>query len=292
MKITLPFDENKVQEQQQQAKELLPKAAADVKRFQRELEEKYGTRIEVREEPGGQQRARSRLKWQDSNAPDHHVVGLNSLSDWERPHLLCHELLHIALESEADAACVRRLVFFPPDVRTRLAKCLPPGISSGIVHTLCEFTQNAAVDMVVESRLHTDFPNLRPAQAVFLNRAQFDEIRQGFVMRKGDLKDPRCTYLEGAMAARALFKDRLFGTTSYFEHWDGRRTKVLAERLYNAFATASPCPGWHYDLILRWDELAGLSGIHVMDPRPVWEVEAEYRAAAARTAPIAWGEPS
>jgi len=70
--------------------------------------------------------------------------------------------------------------------------------------------------------------------------------------------------------------------------WDGRLTnKGLVEQLYNAFVTALPGPGAHYELIQRWDDLAELSGIRVTNPRPAWEVEAEYRAAAAHTAPAA-----
>ena len=74
------------------------------------------------------------------------------------------------------------------------------------------------------------------------------------------------------MGARALFKDKLFGT-HHFSRWRNTPTAGLAERLYGAFESADRRPGCHYRLIERCAELSGFTGMFVMDTRSMSEIE-------------------
>ena len=78
------------------------------------------------------------------------------------------------------------------------------------------------------------------------------------------------------MGARALFKDRMFGTR-HFWRWQGTPTEELAKQLHETFATAQLGPGAHYRLIEQFAEVAGFKGMFIFDPRPAFEIEAEFR---------------
>lgn len=78
------------------------------------------------------------------------------------------------------------------------------------------------------------------------------------------------------LGSRALFADRLFGNTNHFARYSDGPSRNLAERLYEVFASVQNFgPGEHYQLVTRYAELAGLSGLHVLDPRPGWELPRE-----------------
>lgn len=275
MKIKAIVDHEKLRQQEKLAKETQIHAMADVERFRQELEAQHGIPIKVIDQPGYEQSARSRSRWQDPNAPDYHMVALNSQHDWERPYLLGHELIHIALEAEAYAAGEYRTIMGNSKVMAALSTNLAP-FNANFPPTLYSFTQNVPTDLVVESRIQRDFPSLHPARCVFLNRSELQKAKDGLKLNEPWIQQPRFRFLVALMGVQALWKDRTFDT-NHFWRWRGTAAQHLSEQLLEAFSTFQPGPGAHYRFIEHCAELGGFPGMFVMDPRPVWEIVAAQR---------------
>lgn len=275
MKTKSIVDYRKLYQQEKLAKRIQTEAMADVERFRQELEARHGIPIKVIDQPGYEQSARSRSLWQDPNAPDHHVVALNSQNDWERPYLLGHELIHIALEAEAYAAGEYRTILGNTKVMTELSTDLAP-FNENFPPTLYSFAQNVPTDLVVEGRIQNEFPSLHPARYAFLNRSELRKSNNGLKFTEEWIHQPRFRFLVALMGVQALSKDRVF-ETNHFWRWRGTAAEHLSEQLFEAFSSFQPGPGAHYRLIEQFAELGGFPSMFVMDPRPVWEFFADQR---------------
>lgn len=122
---------------------------------------------------------------------DHHIVRFRPHSAG-LPHLQMHELVHLELALEARALHKNCVIVSDGDHFASFKKAMDPAIrklrSSGqpeenvtpflrsIFHGLNARSYNAPIDLIIELRLHAEFPDLRPVQLLSLHRLLLEAL--------------------------------------------------------------------------------------------------------------------
>jgi hypothetical protein len=257
-------------------------AAQVVRNYHQDLETRLGVPIEIKTlSPEAPVDARTEPYWDSNRIVEHHVISIKErCKEWLKPHHLAHGLVQIALESEAHAVG-RRMTrcCWGQNFSKKLAETCSPRMPEDVqmLQRLFHLTGNVVADMIVETRLHRDFPVLRPAQVL-----SFHESSKGDLALRlpPDRITPKLADAVLAIcAARCLFHDRLNqGTTAYFAHFANSNAGRLGTNICDEIQAEIEKlgPGDHYALMDRAGELAGFPGLTSWDPRPRYELTAPF----------------
>jgi hypothetical protein len=260
--------------------------------FRKQLEVKYGMPISFESiRTGSAAGGTVRPYWDQHTDVRHHSICLAPCEPWARPHKAAHELMHIALECEANAAGKRMACSMSPDTFGKLlSRCEPPHPNdTQLLNKVSSLAKNFSVDMVVEARLQRELTAVAAAQFANLHLYQS--------ATRGDLQSwngsPNLLLALGALVAmRSLFVETYFPdpSQSHFAQFRGTPAGDLAEKLLAEFKTRFDRglqPGEHYELMNRHAEIIGLPDLHSWSAKTKFEIKAEYDLAlsekAART---------
>ena len=233
-----------------------------------ELEEAGGVEIELVHDPSLDLPAMAEIAW---HRPDRssHVVRYREENTAVTPHLIAHELQHIALEQAAREA--GRNLFFTTNRETKeaaqqsisaevnqlkrsgalgnQADAYIEQITGGLANQLF----NMPLDFVIEHRLYHEHPALRPSQFALLYETQATNRR---VLDDAQTKRlaPKLIYDGNTSmnAAYAMFMDDLFGgATNYAAAYEGRRAYRTGRELFALWLEAREAlnPGDEYALV-------------------------------------------
>jgi hypothetical protein len=155
-----------------------------------ELEEESGVEIELVQDDSLQVSARAEIAWHRQAA--RHVVRYQVITEAITPHLIAHELEHIAMEGEARAAGRNRFFITTPETEDAVLRAIAGDIYSlkrklpreavdkyiqTLLRGFADRLFNMPLDMIIESRLWEDHPAIRPSQFVSLHKAYQDGLR-------------------------------------------------------------------------------------------------------------------
>jgi hypothetical protein len=256
------------------------------------LEQETGFEIELVQDAGLGVAAKAEVAWHHGRSS--HVVRYRLIDPTITPHLVAHELEHIAMEQAARDAGRNR--FFTTDPETReqalrmigsdLYKLKRSGMSEQMIE---EFTErilaglanqlfNAPLDMIIEYRLWHDHPALRPSQVTSLYVTHRENVTP---LEKRDIKQMTPNFIYTANlsmnAAYAIFMDHLLGgRTNYAAAYQSTRYYRSGRRLFTFWLEMIDDyePGDEYDLVDRFAAELNLEGWyawHEDKPRPVEE---------------------
>ncbi|MDP3069720.1 MAG: tetratricopeptide repeat protein [Opitutaceae bacterium] len=195
-------------------------------------------------------------------------------------HLVAHELTHLRLEAAArsagrnrffattaatHAAALRSLGHdlrrlesrgLRPDAVARLARQLIAGV--------CELLFNCPLDLLIERRLDTELPALRPLQLLSLARLAAEARTSTLHPEVRRITPPRILRAASALnGAHALLLDSLSGgATRCWPAYRVLETAALSEKLWRHWSQRAPglTPGGEYDLVDEFADLVGLRG--------------------------------
>jgi hypothetical protein len=226
--------------------------------------------------------ARIKMAWRHD--ADRHVV---ILRQGDAPKLLknyhsVHELMHLFMESDARDQGTNRWFVTTPETRANSVKALKADLKrlekqgynddqvAGLINELVTgvnlFLFNCPIDMVIESRIREEYPQLGESQFCGLasiahnaRKVTMDEKIRIFVpptlLRINDILN----------AVFALFVDELFeGATAYADAYRKFPTFGDAENLYALWKEKSTdlTPGAEYDLVDSFGKFLGIADWH------------------------------
>ncbi|MCB8978657.1 MAG: tetratricopeptide repeat protein [Ardenticatenaceae bacterium] len=217
---------------------------AQVRQLREEIEKDTDVEIELVADPAINANAKAEIAWHHGRS--RHVVRYKELDPAITPHFLAHELEHIVLETEARQADNNRFFITNDFTRKAAQDAILSDVSllkrSGalgnmldtfierIISGLTNQLFNLPLDMVIEHRLYTTCPELRPTQFVSLAHTHKENLA---VLNDSQIKQitPRLIYNANlAMnAAYALFMDHLLGgVTNYASDYESTRFHATA----------------------------------------------------------------
>jgi hypothetical protein len=255
------------------------KSLGVIENYRLQLETNYGYPILVQDlKSKGSFAGRARPYWNQRTDSRTHSIELAPCAPWVRPHRLAHELIHIALECEANVTGKRKThVQCPAALQQLLAAiCADRQSDEAVLNNLFSFTLNVATDLVVEARLRRDFPCLAAPQFIDLHKFE-DRNARNHDMSKGWDMSPRLRLAyETLMVLRALSADHLApGVIKRFERYQNTPAGNLGQLIYGEFQTTfyrGMEPDEHYTLADRVAEFIGLPGLHDWSPLPTFEL--------------------
>jgi tetratricopeptide (TPR) repeat protein len=230
--------------------------------------------------------AQTQMAWKKGR--DHHLIRLRR--GYPEPawhHILAHEATHIALESAARAVGRNRWFVTTEESRAKALKLMEPDIrkisrQGYPVERLAELvTQllngasalvfNAAIDMVIESRLRSEIPSLADAQLLSLDLLAREAagVTSHRDIRK--VTPERILSVNDTLnAVGALFlRDLSRGALDYVEAYRPFHCMKKAESLYDAWKSKVGKglePGQEYDLTDEFATQLGVRGWYVWRP--------------------------
>jgi len=215
--------------------------------------------------------------WDQRTDVRQHSISLKPCEKWARPHKVAHELMHIALECEADAAGKRLTCVTSPQTPARLLSLCdqpPKPDDAQLIKQLPSYARNISVDLVVEARLQRELPSIAAAQ--FARLHLFDSVSRSSL--QGWQVSPILRQaLEALVAVRSLFVDTCFPNPTHvnFDRFRNTPAGDLAGKLFAEFKSRfdrglQPCE--HYELMDRHAEIIGLPGLHSWSPKPLFQL--------------------
>ncbi len=240
-----------------------------VRQLREDIEQSTEVEIELVADPAidTMGNAKAEIAWHHGRSS--HIVRYKELNPAITPHLLAHELEHIVLETEARQADNNRFFITNDTTRKAAQDAILSDVSllkrSGalgnmldtfierIISGLTNQLFNLPLDMVIEHRLHTTCPELRPTQFVSLAHTHKENLA---VLNDSQVKQitPRLIYNANlAMnAAYALFTDHLLGgVTNYASDYESTRFLRDGRKLFSLWLDVKDNlqPGEEYDLV-------------------------------------------
>lgn len=243
-----------------------------------ELDTMTGYPIELVQDESLQVPATTRIGWKYGE--DHHVLRYRGADQAVTPHLLMHELEHIAMEAEARDVGLN-LMFTATSASDRTAneaiadhaeKLRRDGTSATFVdrwnaqtiHIIRSQLYNIPLDMVIEQRLLEKYESLRPSQFASLHKMQAEALE---TLTEEHIRKNTAPVIYRATVslnyAFALCIDHLFGDrTNYGAPYKREGAAVNGSRVYNLWRKAMRKyqPGDQYPLVDDVASLLGLSG--------------------------------
>jgi hypothetical protein len=277
------FDESRLQYeecQEELAKRYAREVEHEISNLIAQLEESTGYPVH-REERGDVPFAVAKMEaaW-THRKPHHTIVTKADANPLHLGHLVSHELMHLRLQHDARVAGRNRLFMTSAQTREFAIRSMAADIEAlqrtghaedsiekfilNLVNGLANFLFNCPLDMLIERRLFQEYPELRPAQYISLQKIARDnwsvnsnpEVRRltpANVMRAS-------LALNGAYA---LFLDELLAPVSNLAPaYKDLKTYELSKRIYAEWKERSQDldPGDEYMLVDRFAELVGLTG--------------------------------
>lgn len=268
-------------------------ALMDLVRDRREeLEEIGGVEIELVHDDSLSVSARTEIAWHDRRR-QHHVVRYKGANVAITPHLLAHELEHILMEHQAREN--ERNRFFITDNRTmaearsalssdiyKLRRSMPDEVVDDYIENLlrgfADRLFNMPLDMIIETRLFEQLPQLRSSQFASLDKAFRDGVK-GLEDPDTRRLTPRTVYnaTMAMEAAYAMFIDHLWqGRTAYAEAYERTRHHRSGKKLFEMWLEVKDSlqSGDEYDLVDRVADALRVSGWYGWQadiPRPAEE---------------------
>lgn len=204
---------------------------------------------------------------------DHHVVRYRVRSPLTTPHLIAHELEHLALELEAREAGRNRLFAVSTynrelalrSIADHVAELRRTGVGEAQVNQyvnslfegLTSQLFNAPIDMIIERRLFHGLPDLRPSQFVSLHVLCQETVNVLTHPEVRRITPPLVLKANLAMnCATALFIDDLYGgKTAYATPYRSHAVYATGQKLFRLWRQAMERfePGDEYALV---DEFA------------------------------------
>lgn len=237
----------------------------------RTLEEQGDYPIEVVEDRSLELSGLTQMAW--AHHRDRHIVKYRKTMAGTAPHLVAHELEHIALEQEARRAGCNRIFtttaatvdFAKRQIRDHIHKMKGMGLPEDVIAQYAEKVVtglanqlfNAPLDMVIEQRLHQGNEVLRPSQFVSVH-AIYAEALPALTDKEIRRMSPPLIYRASVTlnCAYALMLDHLYaGKTVYAEPYREHKAFDAAQRLFGLWREAMDRfnPGDEYALV---DEFA------------------------------------
>lgn len=238
------------------------------------LAEQTGYAIEIVEDNSlGGIFAVTQMAWKHNRTS--HLVKYRNLARAVNPHLVMHELEHIALEHEARQAGRNRSFAATPKSRERAIRSIRDDIyrlkNAGYaedqitevilqwVNGLCNQLFNCPLDMMIEQRIHQKYATVHLSQFASLAAAYAEDLR---AFTSKDIKrvtPPRIFRASVALnCAYALFIDSLYdGKTEYARPYHTSDAFATGQKLFALWQDAEHnfTPGDEYALV---DEFARL----------------------------------
>jgi len=232
-----------------------------------ELESTSGVEIELIRDTSLTVLARTQIAWH--HRQPRHVLRYKPGNPTITPHLIAHELEHIAMEQAARDADRNRLFITTPQTKEQMLKVIGSdvyklrrtGLSSElldeyITNLMVGFADrlfNMPLDMFIEFRLYHEQVELRPSQYISLYTVHQQTLKT--------LNDPEAKKLTPrhiynatlAMdAGYAIFMDHLYnGRTDYSAAYRSSRHYSLGKKLFETWLEAMKNfqPGDEYELV-------------------------------------------
>lgn len=251
-----------------------------VDEIKQELVKLSGYPIEIKSaETPGQTAAVIQMAWRHGR--DHHeILYREDYPEQLLMHLFAHELGHLRLESLAREKGRNRTLVSTTANREKAIRSLGSDIArlkkqglnekvladltlhlvEGIVRQLF----NAPIDMLIESHIHGNFPDLRCVQ--FLSLENLAKENEKAIFNSGIRKQiPRKIYMASAAlnGATAIFVDRLLvNATAYSKPYSNIDSFPVSQNLIELFDDRVKAlnPGDEYDIVDAWAEMLGLKG--------------------------------
>jgi len=219
---------------------------------------------------------------------DHHLLRYSAQDKAVTPHLLLHELEHIAMEAEARQAG-RNLTFTADTAAEQLAmetvrdhtrKLLREGLSETYVDRWTRQTIRAVrsrlydipLDMIIELRLMDHYEALRPSQFASLYKLQRDAVP---ILTDEHVRERTAPIIYRATAglhyAFALCIDSLYGhRTDYAAPYKREGAPAAGSRIFTLWqrATRTFEPGDEYRLVDNIADLLKLQGWYTWQDDP------------------------
>jgi Flp pilus assembly protein TadD len=230
--------------------------------------------------------AQTQMAWKKGR--DHHLIRLRK--GYPEPawhHILAHEAIHIALESEARAAGRNRWFVTTAETRSKALKSMEPDIRKigrqrphddrlaelmvQLHNGATAFVFNCAADMVIEARLRRELPALADAQIISLDQLAREAVSVTSHAEIRKVTPERILSVNDTLnAATALFLcDLSKGVLNYVGAYKPYHCLQKAERLFEAYRHAASrefAPGQEYDLIDEFAAQLGVRGWYVWQP--------------------------
>jgi hypothetical protein len=249
-----------------------------VDNYRIQLETIHGYPIIVRDKVKGGFTGRTRPYWDQHIDSRSHSIQLAPCAPWVRPHLLAHELIHVALECEANVAGKRKTHVQSLAALQQFLAAVGANRKSdeAALKILFSFALNVATDLVVEARLRRDFPSLAAPQFIVLHKFQDRDALSHDVSKAWDISPRLRQAYDTLTAVRALSADHLVpGIMKRFERYQNTPAGDRARQIYDEFQTAfygGMESDDHYHLADRVAELIGLPGLHDWSPLPAFKL--------------------
>lgn len=260
-----------------------------------ELETLTGYPTRLQQDESLQMPATTRIAWKYGE--DHHLLRYRGADKAITPHLLMHEMEHIAMEAEArEAGHNRTFTATPEDDRTANAavaefnaKLRREGTSAAYLNRWTPQTiniiraqlYNIPLDGIIEQRLMERYESLRPSQFVSLNKMQEEALP---VLTDEHIRKHTAPLVYNATVslnyAFALCVDQLYGDrTDYASQYKQVGEAINGPRIYNLWRKTMRkfSPGDQYRLVDDVASLLGLEGWYTWreDRAPVSVPEVE-----------------
>ena len=222
--------------------------------------------------------AKIAMAWK--HGADHHLLTIREgdMPEILKDHHALHELNHVLMETEARKAGANRWFMTTPDSRNAAFASMdkevrqmqrkgyePEAIAQGVnqlYHGAVGFLYNCPLDMLIEQRIHRDYPQLEEVQFCGVEQLAHDALT--VTMRK-DLRDfvpPTLQRINDTLnGAYALFVDDLFGNaTAFSAEYRAMPTFAVSEEFFEIFKESSATfqPGNEYRLVDAYAEKLGI----------------------------------
>lgn len=247
--------------------------------------------------------AQTQMAWKKGR--DHHLIRLRR--GYPEPawhHILAHEATHIALESEARALRRNRWFVTTEESRSKALKQMEPEIRkiarqgfpaerlaelvSQLLNGASALVFNAAIDMVIETRLRREILTLADAQLLSLDLLAREAVNVTSHREIRKVTPERILSVNDTLnAVGALFlRDLSNGALDYVEAYRPFHCIKKAEGLYSTWKEMTGKdigPGGEYDLTDEFATQLGVRGWYVW--RPDSNITEDHSAASAGNAP-------
>ena len=193
--------------------------------------------------------ARTQMSWKHKR--EHHEIRYRKTYAEVLPHILCHELEHIVLETEARKVQRNKIFISTPlnretairSVSDQIYRLKEAGYTEEVISTtMNELIQglinqlfNFPIDMLIEKRIYDHYDVLRPSQFVSLFKFQDEHLS---ILKNNEIKKltPRLIYQSNITlnCAYALCLDFIYGQrTDYAKHYRDSGSYQVGLKLFN-----------------------------------------------------------
>lgn len=233
------------------AAETFDAAMSYIHQWRDRLEKEGGIEIELVVDESISTVAKTEIAWHQYGRSNH-IVRYKEKSD-VTPHILGHELQHIAMEQAVRDAGRNRFYTTNDETSDQALRSISADVNKirrsgalgdmvdpyidNIVTGLANQLFNSPLDMVIEHKLYHEHPVLRPSQFVSLHSTNQENL-QAIIEPQIKKHAPRLIYNCNVSmnAAYAIFTDHLLGgSTNYAAAYEGTRYLRDGRKLFGLF---------------------------------------------------------